>query len=1808
MFISKTLFHIDLDQSERLSEVVVEVIEPPLFGAISYKEHGKPLQLFSYSDIMHYDIVYTLKDMYLREEKDSLKLQFSIGHGQSVVVSFPVCIAPLPYPMLKEKTAITVPLKGEVVITNHSLHSIQTRYLSGAPELIHYHIVHHPQYGLLVNLSSDNSATSLASFTQADVDNQRIAYLNHKHVDMTNSKLPVDNFKFNISNQHYQLDEVKTLEVIFKVLNLTVVNTGLTVTEGSSSAIEPSQLYAVAPKHYRTKIYILEQPKHGVLILTRLPLPQIPQPTIFELDDIFFGYVSYNHSGQESPMDNFRFLIHADFNKTNYHDDQIYSGLFNISVNLVNNNPPIREIRETFVVVEGGEKAITTEDLRFRDPDSNFDPEDLKYIMNWKLYGGMICLRNNCTTQAPFEWYQRDMHGDLVYKHNKDGGSSDFILFTVSDGELFSTSEVLFINIQETIAERIANASVVVVENENATLSSVNMNYTVNGTPASPSEYVYIVTRLPSFGVLINSSTSSPIQIFTQADINSGIIMYNHRGENSVEDSFLFTINVKSFVDTNNLVKIVITPVDDDIPVLTVNKPLFVNQGSLAHINKSLLAITDTDTVDRTKLMYLLSKGPFHGLLKKRSSLTDFEKVRMSFTQDDIDHSKIRYEHIQLHDQNGDVWLDSLSFHISDFTTISPVNYTIDVVIVPKAVVPVTTHGLIVDEGGLALIDASSIIITHPYFAKTDGKVSIYGPITAGHLVVNGQNCTEPKCAFQLSDIKKGYVHYLHDDTETTQGGFQFVIHWDNHLPDSGLIQYNITILPVNDERPMIFNNTKLCLYAGQTVTLNSQHLLTIDKDTPPEKLFYHFYITPSQKLHGHFSVNNIQQDTFSQADIDAGLVQFVDQHSFDGHPLQLSFNVSDGKFNLSGTFVVVATVVDLLVNIVPITVSMGGSVVIDHSVVHALTNIEEILDSSIFYYIDQNDGQKYGQIVDSANPGRNLKEIRQSYISLKNVMYVHKAIDVWESFDYVNMTVFHPLALKNRSVSLEVNILLLDDPTSVFAVKKQLHVNEGGKTCLNQSMLDARNIRYFTWKNFTDQYSLDDLFLTFNVTNQSQYGRLLNNSNNGSPVLSFSHNDLVAGHICYQNDGSENNSDKFSVNVFILNRKGILLNRTSSSTVYINISLLNDEKPVLAVLEPLNKTFVQGFPDIVSSTDLRIVDEDNPPQDLEYTVVTPPQFGKLKLGDDEANRFTQVDVDKGRLLYLPDLVGSTKFQFEFSDHLHPSKTYLFYITVEKVSLTLTTLQSLEYTQTRSTVIITKHTLDTKTNGNRNETVFTVTKAPQNGQIVVLNEVRTSFTQSEVDANLVLYKQINKTEYRDNVTLFGTNSQARTSEFTLAIKVLMQGKVNDDITLHPFLTQPLPSELIDLTEVRTMSTGRPPRIQITSTFQYGYISYRYPNRDVSSIPISSFDYDDLHNHLVYFTWIRNPSLKLDQNYTENVTGVVWVDGISPGEFSLSLILQPPSELTRSSTKLDASATPTNPGENPHNANGNRDGFQYAFYVPLIGLIMVIVMLVLVVIIFCCSQSRRIKFNLKGFVPASSPEHKLSVEQSHPPYLEDIGQEYSDSESSSAADIMMVQNAQQQMHSGAPLMAVSASHTHVPHNQLSQDHGSSSGYHTHTTVAVTPFSDESNYTTSPAQHRHLDSPVGTSFHPSPLHFGRGIEIRSNSPVRRINPNRRNIPQYSSMTRVSLDRSSPVKNFREYSASTALQFSRSQIRDSSSSLGYDSSSLTQESSRQSRPPSALTPVAMDKTVVKQDEPDISSLYRTTHPVLKAPQYWV
>ena len=1787
-FLSKDMFNIFMNQSERLSEVIVEVVALPLLGVLSTKD-GENVVLFSFSDIKQNNIKYTLSNSTLQHFNDSFALRFKLGHGQSDIVYVPVCIKPLPYPILTRKESLTVSINGYVAITNNDLYTNETS--EHKPSDILYQIVRPPLFGLFANSSAHLS--SLSSFTQADINSERIRYV-HNIMEGLSAANYTDSFQFTVRNSYYMLKETYTVTIKIEFASLNVINTGFSITEGQRHIINVKEFFAEAPPGYAVTIYITQHPKEGDLVLRRdPPVPLLHNPTSMKVSDIVNGDVEYIHNIESEEMDDIVwFLIVAHNANTGHY--LTFNGEINITVEMINDNPPLLAFRSSSSLLEYSKTYITTSTLRFSDADKGFDSDNLKYILQWNFLVGELCVRNVCAKGIPFEWYQRDMHGDLYYKHTGHEVKQvlvDIIIFSVSDGKYETTKYLYKIDINETSGTYNGNGILVVDENSDVHITNATLHYLVNAV-VSPFDIVYKITSFPQNGLIVNSTNKIPVLIFTQYDINKNNIMYQQNGNDVLSDSFDISVEVHSFKSTERI-NVVIRPVDDNFPVLTISsQPMFVNRGSVAHINTSMLSIQDDDTSDNKKLLYYSVHASAGKVEKRFSTISTTYTEVTNFSQYDVLMENVRYSH-----NDVSVWLDNITLYIADSTNFLTKEHQLPVVIVPDHVT-VTSYGLTVKEGGTATINISSIVVEHPYFAESDGRVSIVDSVKHGKLIVRGSECISP-CDFQMEDIKKGYVRYVHNGSETTTDEFRFVVQWTN-LPRTNLVAYLINIEPINDQSPRIINNTQLSIYAHQTVKLSSHYLYTSDVDTPPELLQYRFDITPVQKVDGYFLVHGIVTDNFTQADINNGIVYFIDKHTYDGFLVRFNFSVSDGNHKVFGEFVIEPTVVALqLLSSEPtlINVNMGEAIVIGSSILHAITNIQgESPPSSIFYFIDPYQGQEHGSIIDS-NTNTTLQSFSQTNVTARQILYKHTSVDEWAATDYVHLTVFHPLALHNLSVFLFVNIHLPTTQNSSLAVKKEVKLQENGEVCLSQYLLDGRNVRYFTWKHLNNSIGLFNLSLIYLIVNQPQHGLLYKKPNETVSMFYQSEVDQI----CYRNDGSENDHDSFLFQLIIKSLKGEILNETSES-MSISITLYNDESPQLVPSLSLNKTVVQGFRVCISAMDLNVTDYDNLPKDIEYTIIEFPKKGQLIIENGE-DTFSQDDVNNCKVTYSSSIVGSTHFSFKFGDGEHTSPKYSFYIDVVRLELNVIYLKALKYIQSQSGGIINATILDTYTNGDRRDTNFTVVGGLQFGKLIVSGETRYWFTQSEVDHNVVIYQQTNKFRHHDQINLTASNSQITTAQFTIPINVILQGEAHD-VILKPHLSQPLPSSVLDLSSIHT---AKPPRIELTSSLLYGYLSIKYPFREVSKTPITSFRYDELHSQMIYYTWKFAMLTKYGDkaNVTENITGLVWVDGLAPGEFQLVLTVQPPNDTTTPQTPLTTTYSVANSPTNTP-ATNEGDGFQYAIYIPVLGLILVIIALLLIMTVFCCSQFRNIRLQYKAKstnIPMSPSGRKFTspIYSSRPPHFSpslnvgDINNEYSDSESSSAADIMMVQSTQNQTH---PMTTISASHTHIPYSQEYL----SSGYHSNEGPSSTePFCDEvglfqqqKHYASSVSVHSQLYSP-----HKKDQFMRSGSDIRSNSPVRRVTDLHCNTRSHVSLARGSTGgRSSPVKGYHDFSVATPVNFSRP---ESSSSIGYDSSSMTQDSNR---PPSAL--ISVEKSC--EENQNVSMTYRTTHPVLKAPQYWV
>jgi chondroitin sulfate proteoglycan 4 len=1783
----ENLFNITLNYKERLPEVMVDVILQPTHGSLSI--HNETVMSYSFPDLVQRNVIYTLNNRASQHISDSFSLQFSIGHGRSDILTVPVCIVPLPYPRLYSKTPLTVDLNGKVTITSHNLSAISTH--NDPSDVILYRIVRFPLSGVLVNINTVEN--NITTFTQHDIDNGSIIY-NHEYGMIDNSNITdhTDSFQFVISNNYYKLDKVHTMPIdIITLSPLVAINTGFNVTEGQEVKITPDQLYAVAPSGYTITIYIIVHPKEGWLWLKRPdPAPRI-RPSTFLPSDIFNGYVTYNHNiKSEIALDEFIVLIVAQGLNNTLPFIKPYHGFVLINVNPTNNNFPEADYAFDIEVFEYGTFAITTDVIRFSDRDRGFNSSYLQYFFKWNLFNGELCLRNNCVSSTTsgedkFSWYQYEMQqGDLYYRHLGVLGSKyDYLFFDVSDGLNVVLDNFISIEILDTIATPIGNASVKVTENSKVVILPENIEYSVMSVESvTLSDIKYKISKYPSYGQLLNATNNQPITNFTQAHINSTEVVYQQNGDNVLNDSFSVTVSIHHFT-AQSVVDIIISPVDDEVPSLQIHRQLFVHKGSIAHINSSIMSIFDEDTKDSRKLKYFIISTAAGRIEKSSSSLSSEYTETNFFTQFDLINEKVRYVH-----NLATALTDSIKLHISDSTNNVSTIYTLNVVVIPDRI-SVTIHNLIVYEGGMASTSASSIIVHHPYFSTVDAKVTLIQSPQSGFLQLNSRKCMSP-CEFQLSDVQNGHLKYVHNDSEIPKDAFHFYLKWPEDAQTNTVV-FLIDVLPVNDQPPRIVNNSQLNVYASQSIVLTPHHLYADDLDTPPELLLYKFDLIPFQHVYfGYFSVNDTITDNFTQADINLGRVVFNDKHENDGRPSSLNFFVSDGINNASGVFTIDPSLV--VVEFKPpqnppvINVQMGHMVTITNHVLFAFTN-KELVPSIVQYIIDPTKGQHYGYVIRNDS----TFNISQSDIDKGLVFYQHTAVDIWEPTDYVYLTAFHPLALTNISITLQVNIQLTSSSDSLLATNEKIKLKENNFTCLDEDHLDARNIRYYTWKKLNNSVNLSNISITFKVTRWPAHGHLYKLPN--IAVANFSQDEVDK--ICYQNDGSENDTDSFQFEVLIQNAQHQTLNK-SMDTMYISIELYNDEQPVMTSTS-LNKTFVHNFSNCLTTEDLNVIDGDNKPHEITYVITKPPMIGKLNHinKSHEVTNFTQADIDNCRIVYLSNITGKTSFEFTFTDGSHTSSPFVFNINVDELYLDVVHSKDLTYPQSQTFAYITNDILGTETNGVHNETIFTVTGGLLYGELVISNEVSSKFTQSQIDKNLVMYSQKNPAGYHDHINLTISNSWITINKIMILVNVVVQGEVHN-VTLNSSMSQSLPPDLIVLSD---LPTHKSPYIEVMSTLNYGYISYKYPNLQVSTNPISRFRYDELKRNMVYFTWRSDIFVQANHSCQEVIMGLVQVDGWIPGAFELTMTLNPPSEKIISpfpSTISPYSSTDTTSVPIPTIAgpSDGTDNFQYSFYIPLIGLVVVILILLVVMVVFCCMQCKSIKQKLetKNTMPQSFPIHKLTspvgspsrLPHLSPPLTGEIAEEYSDSESSSAADIMMVHTTQNQPHS-----LTTTGHMHIP---CSQEY-ISSGYYTsaHTnSMETTPFPDAISYSSIQVDgsHHRMDQFIHNQYLDN---------VRSTSPVRKVRMN-----SYASLSKVSAGRSSPVKSIHDYPQMVPINFSRP---ESSSSVGYESSNLTQDSYRISRPSSVMTSV---KAYDENQQDTATQSYRTTHPVLKGPQYWV
>ena len=273
---------------------------------------------------------------------------------------------------------------------------------------------------------------------------------------------------------------------------------------------------------------------------------------------------------------------------------------------------------------------------------------------------GTVLNPNDTFTQADVD------ANTITYDHTAGDQTDDSFDFTFSDGVFTSGAQTFVIAVNDA-PQLTTNTGLTV--NEGTTGEPIaNSELSVTDADNTAVELIYTVVTAPTRGVLKKSGTGLTAgATFTQADIDTNKVTYDHTGSDGTDDSFDFTFSDGLFTSGTQTFNITVNAV----PQVT-NAGLTVDAGSTGQtITSSELSVTDADNT-AVELIYTVVTVPTRGVLKKSGTALT---AGATFTQADMDTDKMTYDHT-----GSDGTDDGFDFSFSDgLFTSSPQTFAITI-------------------------------------------------------------------------------------------------------------------------------------------------------------------------------------------------------------------------------------------------------------------------------------------------------------------------------------------------------------------------------------------------------------------------------------------------------------------------------------------------------------------------------------------------------------------------------------------------------------------------------------------------------------------------------------------------------------------------------------------------------------------------------------------------------------------------------------------------------------------------------------------------------------------------------------------------------------------------------------------------------------------------------------------------------------------------------------------------------------------------------------------------------------------------
>nr|XP_033503141.1 chondroitin sulfate proteoglycan 4 [Epinephelus lanceolatus] len=751
---------VQVNVDDQVVEIHYDVTELPRYGELQRLHSSgdwKPTTSFSQKLLEKERIRYLSTYHGLQTQNnvtDNFKCKISISSQATEEVDFHIAVRWIHFKVTRSKMEVNG--VQTAAITPEELHVISKGIKLNESDLF-FRLLTVPKKGQL--FLNNKVLQKNSTFSQKNITGGLMKYeLLNKLNDDTR-----DTFRFQVFSAHASSTAYDfRVNIKAESTAINVVNKGLSTLEGGSKVISKDVLFTHTASNREVHYSITVSPRHGHIRRINLSNSTSINDNIvaFTNQDIIEERIMYVHDDSETKQDSFTFqiMVYKPHKRSGKKEDKITAEhTFNISVQLVNDQRPVRVVDKVFHVARDGQRLVTLNDLRYRDDDSDFEDSWLVYTRRGIPMGELVLASD--TSHKLYEFTQRDLEQKKVLFVHRGVSYGRFVLF-VSDGKHY-VSTLLEVMAQDPYLRVENNTGLMAQRGGVTTLTSANLSIFSNLDIRDPQEVTFEVFLPPKHGVLCFNdgdretvTEADAITIFTQQDLLAGRLVYHHDGSNELSDGFNVTARAREktterhldrgrrevHLDIGVAVKIYLES-HQRPPTVISNRPVVVEEGQSVSITKEHLEVVHEDS-QPSEIVFTVQSPPALGVLQllppddkhqdkngeqQHVYQSTREQPTVSFTQEDLNQGLIIY-----HQQAAGLTNDSVLLEATNgVTKVGPIRLEFDII---PILLPLQVSDLTLDEGSSLPLTSDIIKVASHHFSGMNFLYQVIVPPRYGHL------------------------------------------------------------------------------------------------------------------------------------------------------------------------------------------------------------------------------------------------------------------------------------------------------------------------------------------------------------------------------------------------------------------------------------------------------------------------------------------------------------------------------------------------------------------------------------------------------------------------------------------------------------------------------------------------------------------------------------------------------------------------------------------------------------------------------------------------------------------------------------------------------------------------------------------------------------------------------------------------------------------------------------------------------------------------------------------------------------------